>query len=131
MSKMASGKRLASLNEIIAELNAQRRIDLRYEIETYVRPAEIDYGHFHYSAAPGAPVDLSMKLRSWLETTTHVEWEVIQSEDAGAESAAEERRRKKRETLRSSGGPPAGRRGAEGVSGRTYPASSMSRKTKS
>ena len=37
------------------ELEAQRKIDLKYEIERYVRPAEIDFGHFNYTAAPGTP----------------------------------------------------------------------------
>jgi DNA polymerase-3 subunit gamma/tau len=95
------GKRLASLREIVAELDAQRRIDLRYEIEQYVRPAEIAYGHFRYTAAPGAPVDLSQKIRAWLEQTSGVEWEVAQSNDGAAESPAEARTRKERERFAS------------------------------
>jgi DNA polymerase-3 subunit gamma/tau len=95
------GKRLSTLREIVAELDAQRRIDLRSEIEQYVRPAEIDYGHFRYTAAPGAPVDLSQKIRSWLEQTSGVEWEVAQSDDGGPESAAEARARKERERFAS------------------------------
>jgi DNA polymerase-3 subunit gamma/tau len=95
------GKRLSTLHEIVAELDAQRRIDLRYEIEQYVRPAEIDYGHFRYTAAPGAPFDLSNKIRTWLEQTSGVEWEVAQSDDGGPESAAEARTRKERERFAS------------------------------
>jgi DNA polymerase-3 subunit gamma/tau len=95
------GKRLSSLREIVAELDAQRRIDLRYEIEQYVRPAEIDYGHFRYTAAPGAPHDLSNKIRTWLEQTSGVEWEVAQSDDGAPESAAEMRARKERERFAS------------------------------
>lgn len=88
---------MASLREIVAELDAQRAIDLKYEIEQYVRPAEIDYGHFRYTAAPGAPSDLSLKIRTWLETTSGVEWEVLQSDDGAAESPAERRKRRGRE----------------------------------
>jgi DNA polymerase-3 subunit gamma/tau len=95
------GKRLATLREIVAELDAQRRIDLKYDIEQFVRPAEIDYGHFRYTAAPGAPHDLSQRIRSWLEQTSGVEWEVAQSNDGAAESAAEARARRERERFAS------------------------------
>ncbi len=46
---------MSSLREIIAELEARREISLKYEIERFVRPAEIDFGHFRYTAAPSAP----------------------------------------------------------------------------
>jgi DNA polymerase III subunit gamma/tau len=93
------GVRMSSLREIVVELDAQRQIDLRYEIERYVRPAEIDFGHFRYTAAPGAPHDLSAKIKSWLEATSGVEWEVLQSDDGAAESTVEKRVRKAREKL--------------------------------
>ncbi len=101
-----AGKRLSSLREIVAELDAQRRIDLRYEIEQYVRPAEIGYGHFRYTAAPGAPVDLSQKIRTWLEQTSGVEWEVAQSTDGAPESTAESRARKEKERFASAAAHP-------------------------
>ena len=47
--------KLASLREIVAELDARREIALKYEIERFVRPAEITWGHFRYTAAPNAP----------------------------------------------------------------------------
>jgi DNA polymerase-3 subunit gamma/tau len=93
------GPRLASLREIVAELDRQRQIDLRYDIESFVRPAEIDYGHFRYTAAPGAPNDLSNRIKQWLERTSGVEWEVLQANDGAAESAAEARVRRKKERL--------------------------------
>ncbi|HVY88644.1 MAG TPA: DNA polymerase III subunit gamma/tau [Hyphomonadaceae bacterium] len=94
------GVRMSSLREIIGELESQRQIDLKYEIERFVRPAEIDFGHFRYTAAPGAPHDLSMKIKSWLEKTSGVEWEVLQSNDGAAESTAETRKRRRREKLK-------------------------------
>jgi len=89
--------RLASMRDIMAELDRQRQIDLRYEIEQFVRPAEVDFGHFRYTAAPGAPADLALKIRRWLEHASGVEWEVLQSGDGAPESVAEKRARLKTE----------------------------------
>jgi hypothetical protein len=93
------GVRMANLREILAELERQRKIDLKYEIERYVRPAEIDFGHFNYTAAPGTPRDLSMRIKLWLEATSGVEWTVMQSGDGAPESTAERRQRRGREKL--------------------------------
>jgi len=92
--------RLSSLREIVAELDARREIALKYEIERYVRPAEIDFGHFRYTAAPNAPNHLSQRIKDWLEETTGVEWEVLQANDGGPESVKERRTRKGVEKLR-------------------------------
>jgi DNA polymerase-3 subunit gamma/tau len=91
--------RLSTLTAIIAELEARRQIDLRYEIETYVRPAAIDFGDFRYAAAPGAPAGLSQKIRAWLESVTGVEWRVQQTDEGVAESSAERRNRIRRERM--------------------------------
>ncbi len=92
--------RLSSLREIVAELDARREISLKYEIERFVRPAEIDFGHFRYTAAPNAPHNLSQRIKDWLEDVTSVEWEVLQSNDGGAESVKELRTRKGVEKMR-------------------------------
>ena len=92
--------RLSSLREVVAELDARREIALKYEIERFVRPAEIDFGHFRYTAAPGAPHNLSQRIKDWLEDVTSVEWEVLQSNDGGAESVKELRTRKGVEKMR-------------------------------
>jgi DNA polymerase-3 subunit gamma/tau len=93
------GVRMSNLREILAELERQRKIDLKYEIERYVRPAEIDFGHFNYTAAPGTPRDLSMRIKLWLEATSGVEWTVMQSGDGAPESTSERRQRRGREKL--------------------------------
>ena len=87
------GVRLSSLREIVAELDARREIALKYEIERFVRPAEIAWGHFRYTAAPNAPNNLSQRIKDWLEDVSGVEWEVQQSNDGGPESVSEKRRR--------------------------------------
>jgi DNA polymerase-3 subunit gamma/tau len=92
--------RLSSLREIVAELDARREIALKYEIERFVRPAEIDFGHFRYTAAPNAPHNLSQRIKDWLEDVTSVEWEVLQANDGGAESVKELRTRKGVEKMR-------------------------------
>jgi DNA polymerase III subunit gamma/tau len=94
------GVHMSSLREVIGELERQRQIDLKYEIERYVRPAEIDFGHFRYTAAPGAPKDLSARIKDWLERTSGVEWEVFQSNDGAAESQSEARTRRRKERLK-------------------------------
>jgi len=91
--------RLSSLREIVAELDVRREIALKYEIERYVRPAEIDFGHFRYTAAPNAPANLSQRIKDWLEDVTGVEWEVFQSNDGAAESVKERRTRRGAEKL--------------------------------
>jgi DNA polymerase III subunit gamma/tau len=92
--------RLSSLREIVAELDARREISLKYEIERFVRPAEIDFGHFRYTAAPNAPHNLSQRIKDWLEDVTGVEWDVLQANDGGAESVKELRKRKGVERMR-------------------------------
>jgi DNA polymerase-3 subunit gamma/tau len=94
------GVRMSTLREILNELESQRQIDLKYDIERFVRPAEIDFGHFRYTAAPKAPHDLSHRIRVWLEKTSGVEWEVLQANDGAAESTSETRKRRGREKLR-------------------------------
>jgi len=91
--------RLSSLREIVAELDLRREIALKYEIERFVRPAEIDFGHFRYTAAPNAPANLSQRIKDWLEDVTGVEWEVLQSNDGAAESVKERRTRRGAEKL--------------------------------
>jgi DNA polymerase-3 subunit gamma/tau len=98
--------RLTSLREIIAELDARREIALKYEIEKFVRPAEIDFGHFRYTAAPGTPSNLSQKIKDWLEATSGVEWEVLQSDDGVAESTSERRKRRGNEKLQAAAAHP-------------------------
>jgi DNA polymerase-3 subunit gamma/tau len=100
------GVRMSSLREIIAELDARREISLKYEIERFVRPAEIDFGRFRYTAAPNAPNNLSQKIKDWLETVSGVEWEVRQSNDGGSESTAERRTRRGAEKLQAAAAHP-------------------------
>lgn len=91
--------RMSSLREIIFELEARREISLKYEIERFVRPSEVSFGHFRYTAAPNAPPNLSQKIKDWLEATSGVEWKVEQSGDGAGESTSERRTRRRVEKL--------------------------------
>ncbi|MEZ5939334.1 MAG: DNA polymerase III subunit gamma/tau [Hyphomonadaceae bacterium] len=103
--------RFGSLRGVIAELDAAREISLKWEIERYVRPVDIHYGYFHYAVAEGAPPDLSLRIKTWLEDASHVEWQVAQTDGASAdaparETPAEARARRRRERFASAASHP-------------------------
>ncbi len=75
-AEAAPGPVLGSLNQICAALQTDKQIHLLYDVEHYVRPAEVRYGLFTYAAAPGIPADFQMRMKNWLEDKTGVEWQV-------------------------------------------------------
>jgi DNA polymerase-3 subunit gamma/tau len=98
------GPRISTMRDILAEVEKRREIGLQWEIEQFVRPIEIEFGHFHYVADKAAPGDMAAKIKAFLERATEHEWDVVQSKAAAAvatpvETAAETRNRKTRETL--------------------------------
>ncbi len=97
-AEAAPGPVLGSLNQICAALQSHKQINLLYDVEHYVRPAEIVYGRFIYAAAPGIPKDFQMRLKSWLEDKTGVEWEVDLGHST-QESLEEIRQRKEQERI--------------------------------
>ncbi len=72
----APGPVLRTLPEICAALQSSKQIGLLYDIEHYVRPAQIDYGLFRFAPVKGMPEDLPMRIRNWLQDITGVEWQV-------------------------------------------------------
>ncbi|MFC7291241.1 DNA polymerase III subunit gamma/tau [Hirschia litorea] len=76
IAEAAPGPVLNSLNQICAALQADKEIQILYDVEHYVRPADIRYGYFTYAPAPGIPANFQMRLKAWLEDKTGVEWEV-------------------------------------------------------
>jgi DNA polymerase-3 subunit gamma/tau len=104
------GPRMHTMRDILALVEARREIGLQWEIEQFVRPIEIDYGHLHFALDKGGPPDMAMKLKAFLERHSGVEWEVVQAGQgqAGApssggmvETAAETRNRRIRERIES------------------------------
>jgi DNA polymerase-3 subunit gamma/tau len=98
------GPRIATMRDIIAEVERKREIGLQYEIEQFVRPIEVGYGHLLYALDANGPADMAPKLKAFLERATGVEWEVLQAGGAQAaqpvETAAETRNRKTRERIK-------------------------------
>jgi DNA polymerase-3 subunit gamma/tau len=95
---------MTTIRDILAEVEKRREIGLQWEIEQFVRPIEIEFGHFHYVADKAAPFDMAAKIKSFLERATEHEWDVVQSKAAEAvatpvETAAETRNRKTKERL--------------------------------
>ena len=72
----APGPVLRTLGEICAALQSDKQVDLLFEVEHYVRPAEIEYGRFSYTAKPSLMTDFPMRMKNWLESTTGVEWKI-------------------------------------------------------
>lgn len=94
----APGPVLGTLNQICAALQSDKQIHLLYDVEHYVRPAEIQYGRFMYAPAPGIPKDFQMRMKNWLEEKTGVEW-VVDLSHSTKESLEEIRVRQEKERI--------------------------------
>ncbi len=94
----APGPRLSSFGQICAALQTDKQINLLYDVEHFVRPANIVYGRFAYAPAPGVPNDFQMRLKGWLEDKTGVEWHV-ETAPSDKESLAEKRAREQAERV--------------------------------
>ncbi|MBD3771694.1 MAG: DNA polymerase III subunit gamma/tau [Rhodobacterales bacterium] len=88
---------LDSFDSILAHLTALREINLQFEMERYVKPGPISYGHFTCELEPAAPSDVLARLKSFLERQTGDDW-VVEQIRGGAETvrAAEIRTRQER-----------------------------------
>ena len=75
----APGPVLQSLGEICAAMQTAKQVNLLYEVEHYVRPANVNYGLFTYTGLPQLAADFAMRVKNWLESTTGVEWKVAQA----------------------------------------------------
>jgi DNA polymerase-3 subunit gamma/tau len=97
-SENAPGPVLSSFSQICAALQADKQINLLYDIEHYVRPANIDYGVFTYTPTDGIPKDFQLRLKNWLEKKTGVEWKIDKGHST-RESLAERQMREHRERV--------------------------------
>jgi DNA polymerase-3 subunit gamma/tau len=88
---------LDSFDSILAHLTALREINLQFEMERYVKPGPISYGHFTCELEAAAPSDVLARLKSFLERQTGDDW-VVEQIRGGAETvrAAEIRTRQER-----------------------------------
>ena len=88
---------LDNFDSILAHLTALREINLQVEMERYVKPGPITYGHFTCELEATAPADVLARLKSFLERQTGDEW-VVEQIRGGAETvrAAEIRTKEER-----------------------------------
>ncbi|WP_321488650.1 DNA polymerase III subunit gamma/tau [uncultured Hyphomonas sp.] len=88
---------LDSFDSILAHLTALREINLQVEMERYVKPGPITYGHFTCEMEAAAPPDVLARLKSFLERQTGDDW-VVEQIRGGAETvrAAEIRTKEER-----------------------------------
>jgi DNA polymerase-3 subunit gamma/tau len=88
---------LDSFDSILAHLTELREINLQVELERYVKPGPITYGHFTCELEAAAPADVLARLKSFLERQTGDDW-VVEQIRGGAETvrAAEIRTKEER-----------------------------------
>ncbi|MEZ6001655.1 DNA polymerase III subunit gamma/tau [Hyphomonas sp.] len=88
---------LDSFENILAHLTNLREINLQVEMERYVKPGPITYGHFTCELEAAAPPDVLARLKTFLERQTGDDW-VVEQIRGGAETvrAAEIRTKEER-----------------------------------
>ncbi|MBB39905.1 MAG: DNA polymerase III subunit gamma/tau [Hyphomonas sp.] len=88
---------LDSFESILAHLTALREINLQVEMERYIKPGPVSYGHFTCELEPSAPSDVLARLKGFLERQTGDDW-VVEQIRGGAETvrAAEIRTKEER-----------------------------------
>jgi DNA polymerase-3 subunit gamma/tau len=85
---------------LIDLLAAKRSVDLRVDIERYVRPVSFKPGAMTYEPVEGAPDDLAQRLSRRLLEWTGARWMILADPDArGGETWGERERREKREMM--------------------------------
>ncbi|MEM9738688.1 MAG: DNA polymerase III subunit gamma/tau [Pseudomonadota bacterium] len=66
----------SSYSGIIDLLTERREVILKSEAETFIRPADISFGHLRCSLEPGAPDDLLKRLARFLQRETDTVWQI-------------------------------------------------------
>ncbi|MEE9381244.1 MAG: DNA polymerase III subunit gamma/tau [Hyphomonadaceae bacterium] len=84
---------LASLEDIVALLDAHREAILSGEVSAYVQPSAFAPGKIVCATKDGAPVGILRRLTNFLEDVTGEDWQVERAEEAG-ETLNEARARK-------------------------------------
>jgi DNA polymerase-3 subunit gamma/tau len=82
-----------SFDDLARLAEARRDVDLKFDLERYVRPISFRAGAIVFEAAPGAPANLSQRLVSRLKEWTGQPWLVATEGGGGAETLMERQRR--------------------------------------
>ncbi len=88
----------ATFDGIISLLESRKRVDLKYEIERYIRPGDISFGSLTCELTPDAPSGMIGNLQKFLTTETGKTWR-IEQEPSNAETVVERRDREKQERI--------------------------------
>ena len=91
---------LQSFDDVVRLIDAKRDIQLKLDVEKYVRPIAFRPGAITYEPAPGAPSNLAHRLVARLKDWTGQPWLVAAEGGGGAESAYERAQRESLEVRR-------------------------------
>ncbi|PWE18779.1 DNA polymerase III subunit gamma/tau [Marinicauda salina] len=96
------------LDQLVALIDEARDLDLKLDVERYVRPVSMKAGKLVFEAGDGAPTNLGGRLAAFLQESTGARWLVDGSADArGGETIAERRERERREQFEQAARDPA------------------------
>ena len=82
-----------SFDDLARLAEAKRDVNLKLDLERYVRPISFRTGAVVFEAAPGAPANLSQRLVARLKEWTGQPWLVACEHGGGAETLSERQRR--------------------------------------
>jgi DNA polymerase III subunit gamma/tau len=82
-----------SFDDLVRLAEASRDVNLRLDLERYVKPISFRTGAVVFEAAPGAPANLSQRLVARLKEWTGQPWLVACEHGGGAETLAERQKR--------------------------------------
>ena len=91
---------LQSFEDVVRLIDAQRDIQLKLDVEKYVRPIAFRPGAITFEPAPGAPGNLAQRLSARLKDWTGQPWLVAAEGGGGAESLYERAQRETQEVRR-------------------------------
>ncbi|MDB5481357.1 MAG: polymerase subunit gamma/tau, partial [Caulobacteraceae bacterium] len=84
---------LRSFDDLARLAEAKRDVNLKLDLERYVRPISFRTGAVVFEAAPGAPANLSQRLVARLKEWTGQPWLVACEHGGGAETLFERQKR--------------------------------------
>lgn len=89
-----------NFKEIVALMDAHREVILSGQVETYIRPVNLQMTRFLVDVKKGAPADLVPRIADFLVAATGYEWEVLRSnEQVNVETIRETRTRNRAEQI--------------------------------
>ena len=82
--------RITSLHDLVHLAEENGNIQVKYEVEHYLRPISFDSARIEVEPTPDAPADLIPKLTKLLKEWTNTRWVVVVGTDGGATLAEDQ-----------------------------------------